>query len=683
MTAVVTCGPTGDAFIDGVLGDAKWAVNSLTYSFPSMASFYGPSYGDGEPGSAFQTLNLMQQIATKAALTLCASVANLTFAQITETTSQHADLRFAMSDMPKTAWAYLPSTDAAGGDAWFNNSGGSYDNPKTGDYANLTFIHELGHALGLEHSHTHFVMPHARDSMEYTVMSYRSYVGASATVYTNERWGFAQSLMMYDIAALQHLYGADYTTEGGDTFYSWSPTTGEMLIDGVGQGAPGANRIFRTVWDGGGTDTYDFSRYSSSLKVDLQPGGWTTTASTQLAKLHYDASKVAAGNIANALLHNGDTRSLIENAIGGSGNDSVIGNQASNGLRGGAGDDSLTGGAGDDVLDGSLGTDTAFFRGQRSHYGITQLSGGSTQVVDLRSNSPDGRDVVSNTEWFKFGDELCSIDQLFSDLATVALTTLPNPGDPDILLVSSLLSNEPALTLSGGTGSDRLYGAGGNDELYGRGGRDVLHGALGADRLDGGTGIDAATYTGAAAAVVADLLSPRLNTGDAAGDLFVSIENLLGGAYGDTLGGNKAPNVVKGRGGNDTLIGRGGNDSLAGGAGDDLLRGGTGQDVLIGGTGQDAFTFKAAGDSHVSSRDTIKDFVRGQDRIDLSAIDANTMAGGNQSFLFVGQSAFSGKAGQLSYSGGVLSGDLNGDKVADFEVNVSGHMVLAKGDFHL
>jgi serralysin len=80
-------------------------------------------------------------------------------------------------------------------------------------------------------------------------------VGAAGQYVENETWGYAQSLMMYDIAALQHLYGADYTTNAGNTVYRWNPSTGQESINGIGQGAPGGNRIFMTIWDGGGSDT--------------------------------------------------------------------------------------------------------------------------------------------------------------------------------------------------------------------------------------------------------------------------------------------------------------------------------------------------------------------------------------------------------------------------------------------
>ncbi len=90
-----------------------------------------------------------------------------------------------------------------------------------------------------------------RDSLEFTVMSYRSYVGQDLDAigyYTNEAFGFPQTLMMLDIAALQHAYGADFTTNSGDSIYTFSPTTGQMSVNGSQGQTPGANRIFMTMW---------------------------------------------------------------------------------------------------------------------------------------------------------------------------------------------------------------------------------------------------------------------------------------------------------------------------------------------------------------------------------------------------------------------------------------------------
>ena len=403
MTATSSYSPTGDAYVDGVLSGVKWGVNALTFSFPTQASHYGSSYASGEQNNNFEAFTAVQQAAVRAALQNFSAVANLTFTEVTETASQHGELRYAESDAVGTAWAYYPSTSAAGGDAWFNNSKNYYDSPAKGNYAYFTVLHETGHAMGLKHSQdargAFAAIPADRDSIEYTVMSYHSYVGSPLSGYTISSSSYPQTLMMYDIAALQTLYGANYGTNGGDTVYKWNPATGEMSLNGVGQGAPVGNRIFMTIWDGGGNDTYDFSAYSGNLTVNLAPGEWSITATTQLAGLgsgHY-----AAGNIANALLHKGNAASLIEAAIGGSGSDTLIGNQA---------DNRLTGNGGNDLLDGGLGSDTAVFSGLSGNYAWSQNGDGSWTVIDNRSGQPDGTDTLRNIEFLQFADVRLALD---------------------------------------------------------------------------------------------------------------------------------------------------------------------------------------------------------------------------------------------------------------------------------
>lgn len=303
MPAVNAVNPTDSALVDGVLSGTKWAVTHLTFSFPTNASYYGSGYFRGEPGSGFEAFNATQKAVVCSILKSIQGVSNLTFTHTTETSTRHADLRFAESNLPSVAWAYEPSVAAEGGDAWFNNSSECFDRPVKGNYAYTTILHEIGHSLGLKHSHevegAFGALSSNRDSMEYTVMSYRSYCGSSTSAgYCNETWGYAQSLMMYDIAGLQAMYGADYNTNGGATKYSWSSTTGEMFINGVGQGRPGGNQVFLTIWDGGGTDTYDLSNYSNGVTINLSPGAWTRTSFEQVAKLHRDGSKLAAGNVA-------------------------------------------------------------------------------------------------------------------------------------------------------------------------------------------------------------------------------------------------------------------------------------------------------------------------------------------------------------------------------------------------
>ncbi|KGM30054.1 M10 family metallopeptidase C-terminal domain-containing protein, partial [Inquilinus limosus] len=200
---------------------------------------------------------------------------------------------------------------------------------------------------------------------------------------------------------------------------------------------------------------------------------------------------------------------------------------------------------------------------------------------------------------------------------------------------------------------------------------DVLRGGAGADRLDGGEGADTASYHASSAAVSVDLSTGKGSGGDAQGDVLISIENLSGSSGNDRLTGNAGVNTLQGWNGNDVLTGAGGRDTLTGGAGADrFVYGGTAQSPV--GAGADRIT----------------DFSHAQgDRIDLSAIDANAGAAGNQAFRFIGTGAYTRHAGELRYaaSGEVttIAGDINGDGTSDFHIVLSGRITLAAADFVL
>ncbi len=149
--------------------------------------------------------------------------------------------------------------------------------------------------------------------------------------------------------------------------------------------------------------------------------------------------------------------------------------------------------------------------------------------------------------------------------------------------------------MRGLAGDDLINGGNGDDRMFAHGGDDILIGGRGADVLNGGAGRDTADYRGSNG-VIADLLTPGDNTGDAAGDTFISIENLSGGGGHDVLAGDGGANVLIGRGGDDTLMGRGGNDTLGGRNGRDVLDGGSGDDRLFGGNGNDLLLGGAGAD---------------------------------------------------------------------------------------
>lgn len=152
----------------------------------------------------------------------------------------------------------------------------------------------------------------------------------------------------------------------------------------------------------------------------------------------------------------------------------------------------------------------------------------------------------------------------------------------------------------------------------------------------------------------------------------------------DDLEGSEYDDDIYCGDGNDDAYGGSGDDNIQGGTGDDILTGGTGKDMMRGNTGRDQFVFTSTRDSSATAkRDIIVDFLPSTDKVVLTQIDANSRTAANDAFSFINARPFSGKAGELRYSGGIISGDVNGDKRADFQIALQGAPRLSATDFAL
>ncbi|GLQ11239.1 serralysin [Devosia yakushimensis] len=700
-------------YVDGLLTNEKWADSTIYYSFSVTAAAYANYTQLTDLPGNFRQISDEQRDAIDFALSASDgpvasrgfSIEGFTNANIQslgDTDAGNAHIRFGGTSSVNLGTARVadfPANYATGqiddnGDVWFGNAydytDGDYRFPVAGNYAWHTHLHEIGHAMGLKHGQENSVfgpLPSDADSMEFTVMTYRSYVNDPLIGgYSNEEFGYAQTYMMLDIVALQYMYGADYSTNSSDTVYSWDPSSGDTRVNGAVGIDAGGNRIFATLWDGGGVDTYNLSAYGTDLSLDLRPGFWSVFDASQLAYLG-DAN-YARANIFNALMVNDDTRSLIENAIGGSGNDTIRGNQIANRLEGGAGDDILIGGEGGDRLVGGSGSDRADYS--------TAADG---VVTDLQNASANTGDAA--------GDTYSSIENLYGSNQRDILrgnsgaNSLWGGGGND-----SIYGRDGNDRLYGGAGDDNLLGGTGNDAIQGGSGNDMLEGGAGADTLDGGTGLDVVRYSSALTGLLVDLLVSRNNTGEAAGDTFVSIEGIWGSDFSDSLRGDDLDNAINGAAGIDSLYGRGGDDILMGGAGADILNGGSGSDtaqynntsglLVVDLANAAVNTREAAGDSYVSienlwgsaGADSLRgnsgsnildgnsgdDVLYGRDGNDIlvGGAGADILNGGNGT----DRASYSGFHSELFVTGGVVAdlqvesnntGDAAGDRYISIE----------------
>jgi Ca2+-binding RTX toxin-like protein len=364
-------------------------------------------------------------------------------------------------------------------------------------------------------------------------------------------------------------------------------------------------------------------------------------------------------------------------AWGRDGNDTITGAVANVTIDGGAGDDlivvhqgenRLLGGDGNDVL--YLGTGNDFAAGGAGHDAI--YGGGGANLI----YTGYGRDSI-------YGGS--------------GADTVYGAGGGNLVLGHDghdwLYASAGGDFLAGGAGNDVIYGGAGNDTIYlgmgndftgGGAGNDVIYGGAGANVIYTGLGNDTVYGGSGADAIVGSGTGTNILLGNDGND------TVYAGNSGDFVAGGAGNDVLLGGDGNDVIYLGAGNDFAGGGAGNDIIHAGAGtnriyagygddtvvagygRDVITGGPGADHFVFGSSAQIGIgAARDVITDFTAGVDKIDLSALGLQ----------FIGAAGFSGVAGELRYIPGYVVGDINGDAVNDFAIELSGAPTLTADDF--
>ena len=527
---------SGETYTDALLwGGWHWEDAAAAPGDPVVINYYLDTY-QGKAWSA------TERDAIGRAFDTWSNVANITFVEVANSASAQLIERLVTeAKLPGTLGEHgTPDSAASTGDydgslllgaygqsyGYFNYQAFSAGGFISGGYDFVTFVHELGHGIGLAHPHDDgggsglFPGVSYNDSGDfgsnnlnqgiYTVMSYNDGWAAvqNPTGHGYTRYGFQTGPMAFDIAAIQYLYGGTTSHTGDDVYVlpgSFTPGTG-----------------WTCLWDTGGTD--EIAYYGNlSARIDLRAATLDNTATgggvVSFAQEAQGKYLIPGGyTIANGV--------IIENARGGNGNDTITGNEYANVLSGSAGNDVLRGLGGSDTYDGGSGSDTAAFDWA-----------GSFVSIDLSAGTIAG---AAAGDVFVFASGLSTIENLI-----------------------------------GSSYDDVLIGDASANSVYGGYGDDTIEGGYSNDTLTGGSNTaagDTVSYEHVYAGVRVNLsLTKKQNTLSAGADTLKGFENATGSAFNDVLTGSKYGNVLDGGDGNDILSGGAGYDTLTGGAGGDVF----------------------------------------------------------------------------------------------------------------
>ena len=366
-----------------------WLNAPISYSFPSIGTNV---YGDQKEATGFVQLNAAQQSAAQLAIMTWGDLMKPAFQSVSD---GRANITFGMTNTGiEYAHAYYPVK----GGVWFNKTEADLVNPVVGKYGFNTYIHEIGHAIGLDHMGNYNGAGPSQpscwqDSSVYSVMSYygpsNSSGGEGEVAWANWTVGGVkyspQTPMLNDVMVIQNIYGAA-TTRPEDTIYGFGSNIQGRLSE-IYDFAKNPYPIL-CVYDSGGVDTINLSGWNTASSIDLLGGD-----------NHFSSCDGMTSNLEIA------RGVVIENATTGGGDDVLIGNAVANMLISGAGNDQLRGDAGNDDLNGGTGFNRAIEQGQVSQYQIRNLGDGRYTVSDTVV-SRDGIDTLTQIQRIAFSERM-------------------------------------------------------------------------------------------------------------------------------------------------------------------------------------------------------------------------------------------------------------------------------------